>query len=202
MKKKNKLMLFSIFLNLIFLISHSSYAEEPQYQVGTNKFIKNINFTLIVQDSLLVVPKDAEIDFGYILKGSTDTKRGKTEIKIEGGDAIKAVKATYVEGENQSDKSTKMQIKHTGKVELLKEEVFSKRELKDDVEIDKIDVYFLPFEESYAMSKKDNLNQTMIPVEAEIRGIGNAKLGKYEGKMKVQVEVVTNNTLTDRRSEI
>ncbi len=194
MKLIKKLMLFSMFLNSIYLTGNNLYGANGAYEVGTNKFVKDIEFTLIVQDSLLVVPKDAEIDFGYILKGSTDTKKGETEIKIEGGDDIKAVKATYVDGENQSDNSRKMQIKYTEESEIPKEDVFNKKDLKENIETDKIDVYFLPFENSYAMSKKDDVNQTMIPVKAEIRGIGNARLGKYEGKMKVQVEVVTDNT--------
>lgn len=202
MKNMKKLILFSMFLNLIFLSNNSLYGKEPVYEVGTNKFVKDINFSLIVQDSLLVVPKDAEIDFGYILKGSTDTKYGETEIKIEGGHDIKAVKASYIEGDIQSDNSKKMQITHTGESVPQKAVVFSKKDLKENTETDKIDVYFLPFEKSYIMNKKNDLNQTMIPVKAEIRGIGNARLGKYEGKMKVQVEVVTDNILTDRRSEI
>lgn len=197
MKNMKKLMLFSIFLNLIYLTCVISYGKGGSYQVGTNTVYRDIVFRLEVQDSLLIVPESADLDFGEILKGSTETRKGETTIKVKGGKDVTTVKASYVDGAVVKNGEKMIKIKHQEEKPSTKRALNESKVVTDNGEVEEINVYFLPFEQSYELKEVTDGREGDIPVKAEIRGIGNAKLGKYKGNIKVNVEVVTKNILKE-----
>lgn len=189
-----RVMFFSIFLSLMYGSFIYVYGQNG-YEVGTNKITREIYFRLLVQDSLLVVPENVNLDFGDILKGSTDTKHAETKINIEAGKDVKNVKATYdTTGQAQKDGTTKIQIKYQEEEKPQKQYVHGVQSNSEGKEVDTIDVYLLPFAKDYPLRTEQDKNIGEIPVKGEIRGIGDAKLGKYAGTIKVKVEVVTTNS--------
>lgn len=189
--RKKNVVFCSIFLSILYFTNIFS----AQYEVGTNTITRDIYFRLVVQDSLDVEleAENAHLDFGEILKDSTETKQARTAIKVKASKNVNYVSATYKEGEDQSDNTKKIQIKYQEENLGDTKRYSTKETVSATDEVDTIDVYFKPFDKSYKLEAGIDQNEGEIPVIGEIRGIGKAKLGKYEGKMQVEVLVVTNN---------
>lgn len=185
MKSCKSILFYSIFLSVICFASNSQYW-------GTNIVTRDIEFTLKVEDSLLVGTAE-DLNFGDIIKGSTDIRKAETKIIVKAGTDVNYVAAKYETGEVQSDGSQKIEINYK---EGISEEQVKIKKIREGIKnegSEKIDVYFLPFEEKYQLKIGNLENEGEIPVKAEIRGIGDAKLGKYEGIMQINLIAVTNN---------
>ena len=194
--KKEIVVFYGIFLILFSILNEVVYSI--QYESGTNVILKDIEFRLNIENSLLVA-YDTEINFGEILKGSTGKILGESEIKVEAGSEIQSVTASYL-GKEEIDGSYKITINYIENQERNQKEMKKKIVYLDESEEKKeIDVYFLPFDKSYELKNENGKNKGEIPVKAEIRGIGNAKLGHYEGSIKVQVIAITLNDEEKKR---
>ncbi len=194
--KKEIVVFYGIFLILFSILNEVVYSI--QYESGTNVILKDIEFRLNIENSLLVA-YDTEINFGEILKGSTGKILGESEIKVEAGSEIQSVTASYL-GKEEIDGSYKITINYIENQERNQKEMKKKIVYLDESEEKKeIDVYFLPFDKSYELKNENGKNKGEIPVKAEIRGIGNAKLGHYEGSIQVQVIAITLNDEEKKR---
>jgi|GEM_PF-6902925 len=193
---KNKVVFLSIFSILLTfsLISYSSIYEE-----GTNTIFKDIEFKLIVEDSL-VVAKGSEIDFGDVLRGSTGKKIGKTSISINVSKNTSYIQAQYMLGVDEEDGSRKTEIDYIGE-ENDKKIKIENFDLENEKE--KIDVFFHKLEDKYVVQLEQDVEEieVKIPITAEIREIENVKLGKYEGKMILELNVVTMNEVLKENYE-
>ena len=104
--KKEIVVFYGIFLILFSILNEVVYSI--QYESGTNVILKDIEFRLNIENSLLVA-YDTEINFGEILKGSTGKILGESEIKVEAGSEIQSVTASYL-GKEEIDGSYKITI--------------------------------------------------------------------------------------------
>lgn len=190
MKIKNckSVVFYSIFLSMMYLTTEIVYS----YDRKINVIERPIEFKLVVEDSLLVGTAD-DLDFGDIIKGSTDIRRAETKIDVRAGTDVNYVTAEYVSGQLQTDKTQKIQISYKEENKTDKNIRVEKKKEAINEGTDKIDVFFIPFDTKYQLVKDNKENKGEIPVVAEIRGIGDAKLGKYEGVMRVKLMAITTN---------
>lgn len=188
--KANKVLPYIIFLIVIFLKSNEIYGSN--YEAGTNIIEREIYFRVIVEDSLDIEAEDTYLNFGEILKGSTDKREIKTNIDIKASKNISHVSLRYDDSlvENQEDGSKKFKIMYVENTQD-KDKKQNKKEI--NIEKEEIDVYFSPFKDNYKLEIKEDRNRVLVPVIAEIRGVEGVKVGKYEGTMKVEIIAVTNN---------
>lgn len=188
MRLNLNVLFFGIILNIIyfitFVVSFSNLINENT--VGTNIVEKPIEFTLLVEDSLYVA-KGTELDFGIIPKGSTGTFISESNIEVSGGIEGSRIKAVFNGGEVEEG-YRKFKIFHENSVEEEEENINLLEEIKE------LDIYLKEFENEYIMEEKENGElKTLIPIIGELRGVKNAKLGKYEAKINVEIILVSIN---------
>lgn len=194
--RKIKVVSYSIFLILIIISKNHLFSST--YEVGVNTIRKEIDFNIIIQDTLFVATGGI-LDFGEILKGSTGVYKAQTNIEIKTGEVANMIKLSYLDGELQKDNSQKIKITKT-----LDEKEVNSIYLEDndyELELEEIDVYLKKLEEMYIIKEnEEGEKEIRIPIYGEIREVGNVKLGKYEGNMRIQIELVSDNTTgSDKR---
>lgn len=176
MKKIKQVIFYGIFLMLIG--SNEIYAN---YTSGTNTVSRDIEFKLIVQNTLLIA-KGEDIDFGKILKDSTVQLERESKLLIEADKSVKTIKLRYISGEDSEDLYRKIFIKRKAEEEapiIFTDEVSEEKE--------EISVYFKSLDVNYDLLLVDGKKVKEIPIIAQIRGVENIKLGNYEGTMKIEV---------------
>lgn len=193
----NKVIFFNIVPILFILISVYSFCASR----ATNTITKEIHFDLFVTDSLLVA-KAKDLDFGNILKGTTDTIYAETAIEISNGENNEVkVKLSYdLPTTKEVDKNyTSIQIKYKEPDTSVNKSEIKNINKDERAAVETIDVYLKNFEDSYTIQGNDNAN--FIPVKGEIRGIGEAKIGEYEGTVRVNIEVLSSTRKLEEVNE-
>lgn len=159
-RSRNIILLFSIFLK--FLNIEASILKNPN--IPTTRV--DINFELEVTDSLKVDP--VYLDFGNILKNSNDLHTARSYFNLSG--AFKQdmlVSTNYSEG--------KIEGAYT-KIQVPKKEA--------GLPTDVLEVYLKNIK-----SRIFSTGEYRIPIDGEIRQVGNIGLGKYEKTIEMNVEV-------------
>lgn len=148
------------FIILNFLLISTLNAQYPTTDV-------ELNFEVIVEDSIDVGIEGAKLDFGNILKNSKQLQIAKGNIRFKTTyDKKMSITATFRDGQIEGDYT---------KFELFKDGGNTG---------DTLDVYLHNVEKFILLKGEDTL-----PIIGEIREVGNITLGKYEKTIKVDLNI-------------
>lgn len=186
---KNKIVLScSIFLSSMLIILNCFAIGDSS--AGVNTVREEIEFEIIIQDTLFAATAGV-LDFGEILKDSIGKYKAETKIEIEASEEIGFIKLKYLDGEYQEDGTQKLNIFY---VEEKDKNINFKILEKESTELSELEVYLYEFENFYEFElNEDGSKYLEVPVQGEIRSTKNVKLGKYEGNMRVEIEINPNN---------